>query len=191
VTLLLLYVSGFFIIYAQGYWPKVMDYYQHPYATLSYLAECGYCIFMAFDSLKRIKRFRAKEQTTVEARIWLVISALRWLFIYAIVRTSIVILFLILRNSFADYNIEIASADHAYLIVVNTLLIGLLAIMAYFTLRNPMVFNQVVQEQTVEQKVVMAMLPEDAAVTVKMTLSNLEMKHIIERLQQYMDREKP
>jgi hypothetical protein len=54
-----------------------------------------------------------------------------------------------------------------------------------------MVFNQVVQEQTVEQKVVMAMLPEDAAVTVKLTLSDLEMKHIIERLQQYMDREKP
>jgi AraC-like DNA-binding protein len=191
IGLSILYTIGFFIGYFGGYWPEASQYYAHPYSVVSYLVVCSYCFIIAYDSLKRIRAFRNSEEPVTEPRTWLILNSLRWLFFYAVGRCLMVITFLALRPTQPDPSSEMSDLDYNYLVVVNILLIGLLAIMAYFTLRNPSVFNLLEVAQTVEQKMVMAMLPDDTTVTVRANISDAEMQLIIAQVQAYMERERP
>ncbi|GAB4497046.1 MAG: hypothetical protein OHK0019_29920 [Saprospiraceae bacterium] len=127
-----------------------------------------------------------------EARLRLLLGAVRWLLYYLVLRSLLTLAFIAIRLTAMSDPSLLADMEHTYLIVVNLLLILLLAVIAYFALRNPAIFDHFLDKApTVEQQVMLAILPEKEKNIIRPAVALEELAELSDLLRLVMEEEKP
>jgi AraC-like DNA-binding protein len=188
----LLYGVFFAWGYASGHWDVTQEYYDHVFSVWAGIGLSGCSVVLALDALWRSRRALASPTAVFSPRSRLLLNAMRWLFHYLFFRSALAVTFAVIRTDALHDRVLLGRWEYAYLVVVNFFLIGLLALVAYFALRNPLIFEQhATTVPTVEQQVALAILPAKEKSLLKHGASADERLELLTRLRACMEQEKP
>jgi AraC-like DNA-binding protein len=185
--LLIVFYAGFFA----GKWNGVVSYYHENISTWLNLIVSAYAFFVIAGCLLSIRKERLQAASGNNQKRF-ILHAIRWLLYYWIFRSVIALLFIPVRNTMLKNLTLLARAESGYLLSVNIILIVLLSITAYFALRNPVFFEQVIDTNpTVEQQLMLAVLPESEKKMLKQEVSDEEGQQLMAHLRQIMEDKQP
>jgi AraC-like DNA-binding protein len=188
-VLLVLFYSGF----VNGTWPGVKEYYHSNMFTYINLVIPVFSFYTIYCCLKLVG-LSLKNEMVESSQTRFALNAVKWLLYYWTLRISMALVFLPIRITTRQNQLLLAQLENAYLLIVNIVLIILLAVTAYFSLRNPVFFNQPITSETVpttEQKILLAVLPVSEAKILKTVLSVTDAEKLMKVINEYMDLIKP
>jgi AraC-like DNA-binding protein len=185
------FLTSFFIGYSLRWWSGTQGYYYHPFSTVASAWISVYTFYVAGICIGYIRKDLDAPRTQ-GTQLRLTLTATRWFLYYIVFRSVLALSFMGLRlSTLHDYEFVIY-LESWYLLVMGFLSILLLAVMAYFALRNPAFFDHFPAESDViEQQIILAVMPETEKRLIRPTLSSEEMAVAVANLRAYMEQEKP
>jgi AraC-like DNA-binding protein len=179
--------------YLTGAWVGVQAYYHHPTSTAINWVVLSYTFYVIIASLRSIRQQQGFAEHD-NPQHHFVLGTVKWLLYYWGFRMFVALVFLGVRTGINNNSPLLGSLENLYLLVVNLLLIALLSVTAYFSLRNPAFFEQLLAPQPVanrEAQLMLAVLPQETKKMLRPAIPPEEAEALMQQLVKYMDEQRP